>query len=345
MYTLINDEEPHPKGRGMLRNPLANKKLSFLGLGCWRFGEKENPGHSANPGKNYWNGQKRTDSLKIIDFAVSNGITHFDTAQAYGLGVSEQTIGQRLKKTRDNVIIATKIIPTLNNIDSILKKINLSLKRLCTDYIDILYLHWPDKKYDIKFAVEALEKARNLGMIKSIGISNFSVPETQEALGAGKIDFCQTGYNFLWQHREKDIIPFCISNKISIIAYSFYSQGIFFKKDIETNNGILNSGRKDLVFFKKENIAIVKKIIAGLNDISLLSGYTIPQILISWAKTKSWLTGVLVGASVKSQITESIHAMDVSVSNDIHHHLESLLLAARDITDTQNIFAHNLGEQ
>ena len=342
MYTLINDEEPHLKGRDMLRNPLANKKLSFLGLGCWRFGEEENPGSSANPGKNYWNGQKRTDSLKIIDFAVSNGITHFDTAQAYGLGVSEQTIGQRLKKTRDNVIIATKIIPTSNNFDGIFKKINTSLKRLCTDYIDILYLHWPDKKYDISFAVEALEKARTLGMIKSIGVSNFSVPDTEKALGAGKIDFCQTGYNFLWQHREKDIIPFCISNKIHIIAYSFYAQGIFFKKDIETNNAILNSKRKDLVFLKKENIEIVKKITAGLNDISLSTGYTIPQILINWAKTKSWLTGILVGASEKSQITESIHAMDASVSNDIYHRLEKLSLISCGITDTQNIFAHNL---
>ena len=325
---------------------INDKKLSFLGLGCWRFGEQENPSGAStpyNPGKNYWNGQKRTDSLKIIDFAVSNGITHFDTAQAYGFGISEQTIGQRLKKVRDKVIIATKIIPTSNNNDAILKKINISLKRLCTDYIDILYLHWPDKKYDIRFAVEALEKARNAGIIKNIGISNFSVEESEKALQAGKIDFCQAGYNFLWQHREKDIIPFCISNKIRVIAYSFYAQGILFKKNIETDSSILNSGRKNLVFLKKENIETVKKIIDSLNNISEASGYTILQILINWAKRKSWLSGILVGASTKSQIVESIKAFNIStdILNNIHLSLEELALKVYNIVDTQNIFSHN----
>ena len=324
---------------------INDKKLSFLGLGSWRFGEQENPSGAStsyNPGKNYWNGQKRTDSLKIIDFAVSNGITHFDTAQAYGFGISEQTIGQRLKKVRDKVIIATKIIPTSNNNDAILKKINISLKRLCTDYIDILYLHWPDKKYDIRFAVEALEKARNAGKIKNIGISNFSVEESEKALQAGKIDFCQTGYNFLWQHREKDIIPFCVSNKIRVIAYSFYAQGIIFKKNIETDSSILNSSRKNLVFLKKENIETVKKIIDSLNNISESSGYTIPQILINWAKRKSWLSGILVGASTKSQIVESIKAdISADILNNIHLSLEELALKVYNIVDTQNIFSHN----
>ena len=320
---------------------INDKKLSFLGLGCWRFGEQENPAISANPGKNYWNGQNRNESLKIIDFAVSNGITHFDTAQAYGLGVSEQTIGQRLKKVRDKVIIATKIIPTSNDRDSILKKINISRKRLCTDYIDILYLHWPDKRYDIGFAVEALEKARSMGIIKNIGVSNFSKDEVGKALRAGKINFCQTGYNILWKHRERDLIPFCVLNKIHIIAYSFYAQGIVFKKNIETNKQILNSGRKNLVFFKKENIESVKKTINELNNISLSSGYTIPQILINWAKTKSWLSGILVGASVKSQIAESIKAVDIPINNNIYLSIEnSEAINYSNIVDTQNIFAH-----
>jgi len=322
---------------------INNKKLSFLGLGCWRFGEQEKPsGSENNPGKNYWNGQKRTDSLKIIDFAVSNGITHFDTAQAYGLGISEQTIGQRLKKVRDKVIIATKIIPASNNFDDILKKINISIKRLCTDYIDILYLHWPDKKYDIRFAVETLEKARNLGIIKNIGVSNFSKEEIENALQAAKIDFCQTGYNFLWPHREKDLIPFCISNKIRIIAYSFYAQGIIFKKNIETDSAILDSRRKNLVFLRKENIEIVKKMINSLNNIALSSGYTIPQILISWAKTKPWLAGILVGASVKHQIVESIKSIDMSIDNNMHLVVERLANISYNIEDTKNIFAHNL---
>ena len=324
------------------KETINDKKISFLGLGCWRFGEQENGAVCcSHPGKNYWNGQKRTDSLKIIDYAAANGITHFDTAQAYGSGISEQTIGQRLKKIRDNVIIATKIMPSSSNSDDILKKINISLKRLCTDYVDILYLHWPDKKYDIRFAVEALEKARNLGMIKNIGVSNFSTAEMEKALKAGRINFCQTGYNILWPHREKDIVPFCITNKIQIIAYSFYAQGLVFKKNIETDKAILNSGRKNLVFLKKENIEITKKVINELHNISLASGYTIPQLLINWAKTKPWLTGILVGASLKPQIIESIKALDISINNK-YISLEKLADISYYIEDTYDIFAHHL---
>ncbi len=322
---------------------INDKKLSFLGLGCWRFGEQENPKQSNNPGKNYWNGQKRSDSLKIIDFAISNGITHFDTAQAYGLGISEQTVGQRLKKMRDKVIIATKIIPASNSTDDILKKINISLKRLCTDYIDILYLHWPDKKYDIRFAVEAFEKARNSGMIRNIGISNFSIEEIEKAIQAGNIDFCQTGYNILWRHREKDIIPFCVQKNIKIIAYSFYAQGIVFKKNIENNSSILNSRRKNLVFLKQENMAITIKIIDSLNNLSLSTGYTVPQILINWAKSKSWLTGILAGASIKDQIKESVKALDINVKEEAILTLEKLTTLSDNIVDSNNIFAHNPG--
>ena len=80
------------------RNTPLSKKLSFIGLGCWRFGEPEESTATDNPGKSYWGGQDRKDSLKTIDAALREGISHFDTAQSYGLGRSEQITGQRAQE-------------------------------------------------------------------------------------------------------------------------------------------------------------------------------------------------------------------------------------------------------
>jgi len=323
------------------RKLLNNKKLSFLGLGCWRFGEKEFPPVSSNPGKNYWNGQKRVDSNKIIDLAVKSGITHYDTAQAYGFGLSEQFTGQKLRKLRENMIIATKIIPSSNNCLEILKKIELSLKRMNTDYIDILYLHWPDKKYDIKFASEALETARLKGLIKYTGVSNFSVGEIKEAGEAGIVDFCQIGYSLLWRHREKDVIPFCVSKGIHIIGYSFYAQGLLFKKQLTQKNNYPGSLRNNLIFLKKENIKITSEIINELDAVSAATGYSIPALLINWAMSKPWLAGILAGASTKNQFDESVKGVNTGVDKTVIDKIDSISLAGESITDTQNIFAHN----
>ena len=232
------------------RKTAGNSKLSFIGLGCWRFGEPENSEPVKNPGKSYWGGQLRKDSLKTLDAALRGGITHFDTAQSYGRGRSEQITGQRLRKVRENCIIATKIMTGPEDISNIEKKINLSLKRLNTDYIDILYIHWPSDSETIKKAVNAVEKAKTDGKIRYTGISNFSVEQMKTACTEGKIDFHQTGYSLLWRESEKEIIPFCIENNISVIAYSFFAQGLLSSGDLNNIGKKANDRRKELIFLK-----------------------------------------------------------------------------------------------
>ena len=323
---------------------IKNKKISFLGLGCWRFGEEENPPASSNPGKNYWNGQKRGESLKILDLALKSGVTHFDTAQAYGSGRSEQITGQRLRKEREKVILATKIIPSSNSTESIIKKIDLILRRIKNEYIDILYLHWPDKRYDIRYAVEALEKARDQNLVRCIGVSNFSVTDMENAVSAGKIDYCQTGYSLVWRHREKDVIPFCVSKGIKVIAYSFFAQGILLKKSIDRGSPIFSSARKNLVFFQKDNAEITAEIVRQLVSLSIENSVPVLNMLFGWAAEKKWLTGIVAGASGKNQFREIIEAADSAPDTKINKKLDNISVLAENINDTGNIFAHRISD-
>lgn len=101
-----------------------NVQMSKLGLGCWSFGTDR-----------YWGEQSHKDTIKTIQAALRGGINHFDTAGVYANGRSEQVTGQQLKKIREKVIIATKAF--YHPPEKMQKVIDTSLRRLCTDYIDI----------------------------------------------------------------------------------------------------------------------------------------------------------------------------------------------------------------
>ncbi len=323
------------------RKQTENKKLSFIGLGCWRFGEPETQEKTDNPGKSYWGSQDRKDSLKTIDAALRGGITHFDTAQSYGYGRSEQITGQRLRRVRESCIIATKLMINRSDPDDIEKKVNLSLKRLNSDYIDIFYLHWPSDTEQIKKAVNILQRIRESGKIRHIGVSNFSVSEMKTAMKEGQIDFHQTGYSLLWRESEKEIIPFCIENKISVIAYSFFAQGLLTASDLNMVGQKTNDRRRNLLFFKYKNEDILHKFRRTLFKISTDSGYSVPQLLISWAKSRKWLDSVLIGASNRKQIEDILKSEKTAVEEQIIEKLEELSSeTAFDFKDSGNIFGH-----
>ena len=325
------------------RNSTLSKKLSFIGLGCWRFGDPEDNAETDNPGKAYWGGQERKDSLKTIDAALRGGITHFDTAQSYGMGRSEQITGQRLRKNRENCIIATKIMIEKSSINNLQKRIDLSLKRLNTDYIDIMYIHWPSDSETIKRAVNTLEKSRETGKIRHIGISNFSVSEMKTAVHEGKIDFHQTGYSLLWRESEKKIIPFCLENNISVIAYSFLAQGLLACKKPDNIGRDINDRRKNLIFLNYGNREILMNFLLSIKSLSLETGFSIPELVIAWGKSKKWINSVLIGAKNRKQLDEILAAERSAVSSEIIEKLDKISLSlCFNKTEAGNIFSHKV---
>ena len=323
------------------RKKAGNKKISFIGLGCWRFGEPDSSLKTDNPGKSYWGGQDRKDSLKVIDAAVRGGINHFDTAQSYGLGKSEQITGQRLRKIRENCVIATKIMTDRFSCGNIEKKIDLSLKRLNTDYIDILYLHWPSDSETVKKSVNLLEELRQTGKIRHIGVSNFKVEDMKTASAEGKIEFHQTGYSLLWRESEKEIIPFCTENNISVIAYSFFAQGLLTAENLMQIGIKENDRRRNLIFFKDGNEKILAKVRQSLNRISSESGYSIPELLTAWGKSKPWLTAVLVGAKNRKQIEQIADSEKTVINKSIIEKIDHISSEIRfSGTENGNIFSH-----
>jgi diketogulonate reductase-like aldo/keto reductase len=200
----------------------TGEKIPALGLGTWGIGGFSYPDYSNDE-----------LAIEIIRFAVEIGMNFIDTAEMYGAGHSEELIGEAIKGIREKVFIATKVLPTNFRYEDVIKACERSLRRLKTSYIDLYQLHWPNPSIAIKETMRAMEKLVNEGKIRYIGISNFSVEETVEAMNAlSKYEIVsnQVEYSLLVRDIEKDLLDFCRKNKITIIAYSPLARGELLKE-------------------------------------------------------------------------------------------------------------------
>ncbi len=301
------------------------KRSSVLGLGCWVFG-----------GVN-WGVQSDNDSLDAIKAGYDKGITHFDTAQSYGKGHSEELLGRALKGVREKVFIASKMMFTQK--EKVEASISASLKRLRTDYIDLFYIHWPKKNADLEAMMEGMVRAREKGLIRGIGVSNFSIEQMERLLKVGQIDANQFCYNLLWRWPEHNLIPFCIQNGISIVTYSSIAQGILtgkFGKEIEFSSG---DHRKDTVLFEKELWPVVYDGVERLKEIAALSGRSLLDLAIRWILARQGVSTVLVGARNSSQVQLNVKSLDGQIDDKILDELtQASNLIMKTIPDTGNIF-------
>lgn len=317
-----NDSEGQLKSTNIGSVP---KKSSVLGLGCWVFGGSD------------WGTQNENDSLDAIKAGYDKGITHFDTAQAYGKGHSEELLGRALKGVREKVFIASKMMFTQR--EKVENSIASSLKRLKTDYIDLFYIHWPRKNADLEGMMEELVRAREKGLIKGIGVSNFSIEQMERLLRVGHIDANQLCYNLLWRWPEHNLIPFCMEKKISIVTYSSIAQGILtgkFGKEIEFAVG---DHRKHTVLFEKEHWPLVYEGVENLKNVTENSGRSLLELAIRWILSRQGISTVLVGARNGLQVQSNVKSLDGEINSTILDELTSVSnLIMKTIPDTGNIF-------
>ncbi|KAA8922418.1 MAG: aldo/keto reductase [Thermoplasma sp.] len=202
-------------------------KVSVIGVGTWSL---EGP---------------RSENIRSIRYALDHGVNFIDTAEMYG---TEDIVGEAIKGyRREDLFIATKVWPTHFSYHDVIKSCNDSLKKLGTDYIDLYQLHWPNSSISIKETMSAMEKLVDEGLIRYIGVSNFSVDETKDAMKAlakNRIVSNQLEYNVATREIEDEgIYDFCRKNGMAIIAYSPLSHGKIFGNAM-IYNALEEIGRK-----------------------------------------------------------------------------------------------------
>jgi len=300
---------------------------TVLSLGCWAFGGAQ------------WGGQEDQDSAAAIHAALDLGITHFDTAQGYGAGRSEKLCGQELKGVRDQVFLATKT--AAGSAQAMLDAVDVSLERLRTDTIDLFYIHWPQKDVDLADTMTGLEKARETGKIRGIGVSNFSVEQMKRAKTAGRIDAHQLCYNLLWRWDEEDIIPFCTNNDIGVVTYSSIAQGILTGKFPRQPHFPEGDQRPQTVHFDPAVWPHVFTAVEAMKGVAEVAGRPLAHLAIRWVAEQPGIASVLVGARNASQVRQNHGAMAGEIDRDVPARLTSISdEAIRHIPDAGNIFRY-----
>lgn len=208
--------------------------ISRIGLGSWAMGGS------------LWGQSDEHDSIQTIHRAVDLGINFIDTAPGYGFGQSESIIGKAIKGIkRENIVIATKFGLNLsepNNVyrdsrkASILKEIELSLKRLDIDYIDLYQVHWPDLLTSQEETATVLKSLCEQGKIRAIGVSNYSLSQIEMFSKIVGIDAIQHPFNIFEREEEATVLDYCKKHQVASIGYSSLCRGLLtgsLKEDFE----------------------------------------------------------------------------------------------------------------
>ena len=283
-------------------------KISQLGFGCWAIGsDKGNMGYGKFD---------KNQSIKSLNFAYEKGINFYDTANLYGNGYSEKIIGEVFKNKRDKVILSTKggtlphktlFMPQDFSEKNLVKSIDLSLKRLKTDYIDLFQLHSPKKKdieeYEV---VKTLKKIKKLEKIRFFGISARSPEDSNYFLSLNAFDSIQMNFNLIDQRiYEQNIIKLAQKKNVGIIArtplaFGFLTGKVNYKKlDKKSDHRTLFPSAQIKIWQNAPNYFkhLIKK------------EYSLAEFALRFCFDFKGITSVIPGMKSKKEVAENIEAL------------------------------------
>jgi aryl-alcohol dehydrogenase-like predicted oxidoreductase len=285
-------------------------------------------------GKRMWVGIEDESSIRAIRAAYEAGITTIDTAEIYGDGHSEQIIAQALSDVRDKVVYASKVFANHLRYDLVIEACERSLINLQTDYLDLYQIHWPSGSFNseivpIEETMRALNKLKEQGKIRAIGVSNFSGEQLEAACQYGRIDSLQPPYSLFWRQVEIDLMPYCIANEISILAYSSLAQGLLtgkFTSQVQLAEGDHRAKNK---LFQGENYQRVQQAIFELEPIAKRHNCTLAQLTLAWLIAQPQ-TNAIAGARTPLQAVDNAKAGNIKLDNAT---LQEIDLIGRQVTD------------
>jgi myo-inositol catabolism protein IolS len=290
-------------------------KMSFktIGLGTNAIG-----GHNIYPNIN------ENVSRDIVRRFIQEGGDFIDTAYFYGLGRSEELIGQVIKEmgVRQKVVIATKGsfvvnekgITHDNSISFLLQAVEDSLKRLQTNYLDIFYIHFPDEKTKKDDAVAALQQLKENGIIRAIGVSNFSLDQLKEANKDGFIDIVQDRYHLLNRDIEGEYTDYLKENDIMFIPYSPLASGLLTGK--YSLDSTLSERQLRNPLFMPDNYEDNLEKIDVLKRIASNKDVAVNQVVLAWLLTRDFVSAVIPGAKKVEQVLSNLATASLVLSKE-----------------------------
>lgn len=296
----------------MRTGAIGRLRVSKVGLGCNNFGSRLD--------------NKQTETVVLA--ALEQGITYFDTADIYGKGLSEEYLGAALRGRRHQAVVGTKFGMEMLGADQMggsARWVDLavedSLRRLGTDYIDLYQMHKPDPSTPIEETLGALHRLVEQGKVREIGCSNFTGAQVDQAAavsnrsGIPHFVSAQNHYSLLARAVERDLVPACARNGLSVMPYCPLANGVLtgkYRRGKEPPKGsrmdwVRNDpNTTDRGFMSDRNLDIVDR----LQEYAADHGRTLIELAISWLAAQPDVSTVIPGASTPEQVAVNSRGAD-----------------------------------
>lgn len=310
----------------MKYSKLGNSDLnvSSLCVGCMSFGDPSSNMHA-------WT-LDASESETIIKHALDLGINFFDTANIYSAGTSEKYLGQAIKNNvaRDKVVIATKVHFNEGRLSrkAILREIDGSLARLGTDYVDLYIIHRFDFGTPIDETMEALDSLVKAGKVRALGASAmygyqfYNMQLAAERNGWTPFVSMQNHYNLIYREDEREMIPICKQQNVSLTPYSPLAAGRLSRLDWTTDS---KRSQTDKVAISKYDSTQETDygIVLRVKELSEKYSVTMTQISLAWLFAKGVISPI-IGATKAKYFDDAVGALDVNLTKEDIAYLEEL---------------------
>lgn len=262
------------------------------------------------------------EAAAVIDAALGAGVNHFDTAHAYGRdGESERRLGRAINGRRDEVVVATKVgvdwdadgsLRRTGRPDLLGRQFDESLARLGMEEVDLLYFHAPADDAPLAETAGWFREVLAAGKARAVGVSNLSVGEMRRFLGECPFVACQVRYNLLQREIEADVLPWCCTHGVSVVAYEPLALGLLTGKFAADHAFAEGDWRRGSPLFTGDAWTRSLDLVERLRPTAAERGCSVAQLAVGWTLSRPGVAAALCGAKRPEQIRETAVAMSLA---------------------------------
>jgi aryl-alcohol dehydrogenase-like predicted oxidoreductase len=318
-----NDMQTRELGR-------TGMQITPVGLGTWAIG-----GGDWAYG---WGSQDDRDALAAIRRAVELGVNWIDTAAVYGLGHSEELVGRAIAVMPEKPFVFTKCslvwdaerkIGNSLKAESVRRECLQSLKRLGVDAIDLYQIHWPNPEEEIEEGWTEMARLKKEGLVRHIGVSNFTVAQMQKASAIAPVETLQPPYSMLRRAIEAEILPWCAEQGVGVIVYSPMLSGMLTGAMTKERAENLPTGdwRRNNKEFQEPRLSLNLELVELLRSIGSRHGRSPGEVAVAWTLRHPAVSGAIVGGRSAAQVEGVIGAGSFRLNDDELSEIEAFVSA------------------
>jgi aryl-alcohol dehydrogenase-like predicted oxidoreductase len=291
-------------------------EITRVGFGAWAIG-----GGGWDWG---WGAQDDDDSIAAIQRALDLGVNWIDTAAQYGFGHSEEVVARALEGVDPRPLVFTKggqpegpnrsTVQTLKR-DSLRREVEGSLQRLRVEALDLYQIHWPIPDEEIEEGWSTFAELKEEGLVRHIGVSNFSVAQLERAEAIAPVETLQPPYSLLDRDVEDDVLPWCREHGLGVIVYSPMASGMLTGKMTRERIERLpdDDWRSKSDAFREPQLSRNLELVERLRHVGERHGVEPGAVAVAWALHNPAVHGAITGFRRPDQVEPIVAAADLEL--------------------------------